>query len=442
MLAREVLWLGRHQLRMHEVLRYPSKDRDLDAFGNYRNIYSVTAGGSKWISLERGINTIAGVLARETVRRPAILIRSSPWKAGTSSTPWHDVFDLDHGHVRYFGDHKVSTPGALGTSRGNAALLQEFEFHRGSTRAQRLLATPLLLFRAVPAEGVQKGYVEFCGLGVLERAERIVQWDERAEASFPNYVYDIAVLDLSAEDETFDWNWINARRDCRLSAEGTLRGAPLSWREWVRHGDGALDRLRRRVGRNAVRPRQDQLPASGTPERAVLDRVYRAFDQRKHAFESLASSVAGRVLGSEGSGSYLPGWLTRPSGDRGVDFVARLDAGSGYSVAKLVVLGQAKCIAPDGPGVSAEQLARVVARLRRGWIGAYVTTGVFSEPAQQEMVEDEYPVVLVSGLRLSQEVRLMAYESYAGNVDGLLEDVLTNHVVDVTHRRPEEILLL
>jgi len=430
------------QIRMHEVLRYPSKDRDLEAFGSYRNIYAVTTGGPKWISLERGINTIAGVLAHDAVRRPAILIRSSPWKAGTTSTPWHDVFDLDHGHVRYFGDHKVTTPGAVGTSRGNAALLEEFEFHRGSTMARRLLATPLLLFRAVPAEGVQKGYVEFCGLGVLERAERIVQWDDRAEMSYPNYVYDIAVLDLSAEDEVFDWRWINTRRNAGLRAEETLREAPQSWREWVRHGDVALDRLRRRVGRNAVRSRQEQLPSRGTPERAVLDRVYCAFDNRKHAFETLASTVAGRVMGAEGSASYLPGWLTRPSGDRGVDFVARLDAGSGDSKAKLVVLGQAKCIAPDGPAVSAEQLARVVARLRRGWIGAYVTTGVFSEPAQQEMVLDEYPMVLVGGLRLSQEVRLMAYEDYGGNVDGLLEDVLSNHVADVTHRRPEEILLL
>ncbi|MFF4010875.1 hypothetical protein [Streptomyces sp. NPDC001717] len=39
-------------------------------------------------------------------RRPAVLIRSSPWKAGTDETPWHDVFDLDNGRVRYFGDHR------------------------------------------------------------------------------------------------------------------------------------------------------------------------------------------------------------------------------------------------------------------------------------------------------------------------------------------------
>jgi hypothetical protein len=133
--------------------------------------------------------------------------------------------------------------------------------------------------------------------------------------------------------------------------------------------------------------------------------------------------------------------LTVPSGDRGIDFVGRLDAGSEDSTAHLVVLGQAKCIKPSS-SVSAEQLSRVVARLKRGWIGAYVTTGTYSRPAQLEMIEDDYPVVLVHGLRLAREVRLMAYENHGGDVDQLLGEVAASHPALISHRRPEEVLVL
>lgn len=57
------------------------------------------------------------------------------------------------------------------------------------------------------------------------------------------------------------------------------------------------------------------------------------------------------------------------------------------------------------------------------------------------MIEDDYPVVLVHGLRLAREVRLMAYENYGGDVDSLLGASVAQHPQLVAHRRPEEILL-
>lgn len=132
--------------------------------------------------------------------------------------------------------------------------------------------------------------------------------------------------------------------------------------------------------------------------------------------------------------------MTRRSGDGGADFVGRLDLGSGLAGTGLVVLGQAKCIKP-GSLVSAEQIARVVARLRRGWIGVYVTTGAYSEPAQLEMVEDQYPVVLINGLDLVRELHLMARDDHGGDVETCIDQVLRGKDVAVTSRRPEEILL-
>ena len=37
-------------------------------------------------------------------------------------------------------------------------------------------------------------------------------------------------------------------------------------------------------------------------------------------------------------------------------------------------------------------------------MGVYVTTGIFSVPAQLELAEDKYPLVLINGKRLVQEL--------------------------------------
>ncbi|MFF2383072.1 hypothetical protein [Streptomyces sp. NPDC058108] len=91
--------------------------------------------------------------------------------------------------------------------------------------------------------------------------------------------------------------------------------------------------------------------------------------------------------------------------------------------------------------ITAEQIARVVARLRRGWIGVYVTTGAYSEPAQTEMAEDQYPIVLVNGMDLVNELRSLARDDHGGDLSACIAHVLSRNGSAVTNRRPEEILL-
>ena len=87
--------------------------------------------------------------------------------------------------------------------------------------------------QGVPHGGRQKGQVKFQGLALLERAERVVQRDQTTGKSFVNYVFSLLVLSLAEENEEFDWSWVNARRDPRLTGEECVRRAPIAWREWV-----------------------------------------------------------------------------------------------------------------------------------------------------------------------------------------------------------------
>ncbi|WP_328696113.1 HNH endonuclease [Streptomyces sp. NBC_00342] len=220
----------------------------MEYIGGYRNIHHVTASRVlAQVQLTKGINPIAKIKASGERRRPAVLIRSSPWKAGTAETPWHDIFDLDTGRVRYFGDHRVDHTVPVGTTQGNAVLLETLADHKALTAEQRASAVPLLLFAAVSRNGTHKGYVEFCGAAVIERATQIEQ--KAGARTYPNYRYDLAVLDLSKEDQQVDWSWIEARGNPELSTAETLEHAPHSWRQWVEHGHAVLPTVRHKSHR-------------------------------------------------------------------------------------------------------------------------------------------------------------------------------------------------
>lgn len=61
-------------------------------------------------------------------------------------------------------------------------------------------------------------------------------------------------------------------------------------------------------------------------------------------------------------------------------------------------------------GVGVGEVSRLVARLRRGEYGIFVTTSYYTVQAQEEVAEDAYPVRLFSGsdlVRFLRELKLI-----------------------------------
>jgi hypothetical protein len=69
-----------------------------------------------------------------------------------------------------------------------------------------------------------------------------------------------------------------------------------------------------------------------------------------------------------------------------------------------------------------------------------VTAGHFSQAAQREVLDDQYPLVLIHGLRLAEEVLQLAFERHGSDVGALLEAVDATYQDRLQIRRPEEIL--
>jgi len=273
---------------------------------------------------------------------------------------------------------------------------------------------------------------------VIERAERITQFDPRKQRSFTNYVYDFAVLSLADEDEVFDWGWINARRRADVPDAEARKNAPHAWRKWLEGGSSAIPRTRRHVSKLQVIKPKDQMPEPGSRNERTLKEICAFYAARKHRFEGLSYAIARRVLSSSGR-RFVDGWITPGGSDGGADFIGRLDIGEGFGAVRQIVYGQAKCLAL-GSGVDGKDIARTVARLKRGWFGAFVTTSYFSEPVQREIIEDEYPILLLSGLAVAENARLLAEESGFASLRAYLEHLDAEFSGLLARRRPEEIL--
>lgn len=426
------------KLKIGEVFRYSrpysAKSAVIDGYPNH--FFTTNSPGQPLAQLDSGINPIAFIRAPEGQRRPAILIRSSPHKIGSHDTPWQDTFDPDNGHIRYYGDNKE--PGKNpDEAPGNKVLLDAFKIHSTLDSQLRSQAVPLLFYRAVSRNEKSKGYVEFNGFGIIQSVELITQYDRAKERAFPNYAFDFVIFDMRKEHEEFDWNWINDRRNPALSIEKILQKAPESWKSWIKNGPKLLERNRRYVSKLLVATTAEQQPISNSNEETALKKIYE-FYTKKNRFEALASVITARYIRDSG-GVYKEGWITPGSWDHGADFYGRLDVGFGFGKVKVILLGQAKCESLNAP-TSGTHIARTVARLKRGWVGAYVTTSYFSESVQREIIEDSYPILLINGKKLAETALKIVHDDGYPSIESFLADVDTQYENKIKNRRAEELL--
>jgi len=425
-------------LIMGQVYRYSSSlDSDAAEVDGLPNLlhHTSTVGCNK-VLLEAGINPIGAVKTSDgSMHTPAILVRSSINKHGKKDSPWRDEFDVDNGYVRYFGDNKVNQ--SPQKALGNRILLEQFRFHKGASSETRSMAVPILLFRSVRVGKRVKGNLRFEGLGLLRTCSLITQFQEEI-GYFTNFVFEFDILDLSREEGVFNWNWIAQRRDKGRSIINTLDLAPQAWKEWQRHGEKVRHKVKRKVIKSGIMNKKLQIPEKESFEGKLLGEIYRYYKGKEHHFELLASKIVASLIRRDGL-QYDEGWITKRSGDGGVDFVGKLSVGSDIAKTDIVLLGQAKCEDPEKP-TSGIHLARTVARLQRGWIGAFVTTSYFSEHSQLELKVDKYPLILVNGKLLSEQTRKLMEEIGQSDIKNYLSQLELEYDSSISDRRAEEIL--
>jgi hypothetical protein len=427
------------KLKIGEVLRVRAPQASGDDDPRWRDLKDyrqVTKGThAKPANINRGIFCFQNVTGPDHKERcPAVLLYSDNLKGQTKGNPWLDIIRPDDGHGFYHGDNRTPGQGPFGDGRdpnmGNKQLLDLLICYNDPTL--RALAPPLLVFESIVHDGKRKGFRKFSGYGIPRNMQLLTQGTE-AEGYFTNIAVDLTLFSLAKEDEVLDWAWIDDRRDEKISAHDCLKTAPAAWRDWVNSGESALQRCQRRAYSRRIASPQDQAPSS-THDKNLLAAIYDHYAKDKHAFEGLAAFVAQKVLGD----NCERGWVTPKGSDKGIDFVMKHALGVGFAETHVVVIGQAKCEDPE-KSTSPLHLARTVAKLKRGWIGAYVTTGFFSKQCQQEVLEDRYPLLLIGGeIIVSEIAKEMAKTGLP--LEAVLERETSWYEANMRHLEPQAIL--
>ena len=392
---------------------------------NYNSTFTSQSG----IYLAKEVKTPDG-----SKRRPIVIAFSSPHKAGTEYTPWKDYYDTDHGYVKYYGDNKPGTvqPNEKQGNKALIALLSKYQSENAGVRKRE--AVPIVFLERVKYGNRQKGNLKFNGFGIIDNAKLITQSNKGKE--FANYVFECTIFSLANENEEFDWDWIAKRCDSNLTTEETNEYAPKSWKDWLRTGN--VEASRRNVDKLNIVKAIDQIPIKNSKEEVILQKVKKFYENKKHHFEILAMECTKFFLEESGT-RYTDGWITKKSGDGGIDFVLKINIGSGFEGLDIILLGQAKC---EKGATSGKDIARTVARLKRGWIGAYVTTSYFSEPMQLEISEDKYPLIKINGLKLAELIdrNVLSGTNDYKKLEDYLQMLEEEYNKKISNRKPEEIL--
>ncbi|WP_051897753.1 restriction endonuclease [Sciscionella sediminilitoris] len=312
---------------------------------------------------------------------------------------WPDSLDPQTGLFTYYGDNRTPGHELHDTSRKGNLLLRDVFATSYDDQSQRSTIPPFLLFeKANPVgRGVRfRGLLAPGGPSLTSDDELQAIWRTSGGQRFQNYRARFTVLDQAVIPRT----WI---QHVLSGADPLTGGCPPPWAAWVRAR--AYSPLAA-PATTTIRSHAEQLPedALGTK---ILATIREHFRNREHDFEACAVALWRLMAPATGQCD-----LTRPSRDGGRDAIGKYHLGPPTDRIAIDFALEAKCYAPTNP-VGVRQGSRLISRLRHRHFGVLVTTSYFNTQLQQEIRDDQHPIVLICGRDIVQLLRQHGYTTVA-----------------------------
>lgn len=327
-----------------------------------------------------------GIRARSFVQPigaavPAYVILVTTHISADYANPWDDVIDERAGVIRYWGDAKFSqrekTCDDFPGNRCMKAIYDELLV------GDRIVLPPILHFTRPSS-----GRVRFNGLCALESME--LTWFEDQGRPIRNYRFGLSILD----EESISVDWLKHRMTAN-SKHDLTEHMPSAWADYIR------GRTRRRqVWKTQLRSQQQQLPHLGSDDEKVLHQLIKLPPEQ---FEAVIVALFREMKTIEHSITQ-----TRYVNDSGFDFFGTFTMPLPVSY-EIPFRGEAKRYGL-GHSVGVGEVSRLVARLKRGEYGVFVTTSHYTKQSQSEVLEDAYPIKLFAGadlVRFLRELKLV-----------------------------------
>lgn len=292
------------------------------------------------------------------------------------------MLDIENGKFKYYGDNKKSGVKVADTvQRGNLILEQLFneEIHQN--------IPPVFIFQKAITENSNRS-VRFLGLAVPEdfhlgKDESLKAiWRTTNNRRFINYEAHFTILDTKIISK----EWISALERGNSDKNDY---APQAWSKYTEKGL-SHEIILKAPKTKEYRTKKEQLPESST-DSAKLEMIYQYYKDNPFKFEYFSAALVELM-----EPNFLTFDVTRPTKDGGIDAIGKYKIGHTNNSINLRCIVEAKCYSRDhGNGV--RMLSRLISRLKFRNFGVFITTSYVSEQAYKEILEDEHPIIIISG---------------------------------------------
>ena len=165
---------------------------------------------------------------------------------------------------------------------------------------------------------------------------------------------------------------------------------PPEYKNWVENGTYKPLRSTPTI---EWRTKEQQLPTKRV-EKQMLKAIHSHFPiERATEFEKCAANIFEMI--SQYNIQDID--VTRPSVDGGRDAVGKFRIGIEGNHLYWDFALEAKCYQIDG-GCGVKETNRLISRLRHRQFGVFITTSYVARQAYQEIIEDNHPVLILSGV--------------------------------------------
>lgn len=330
----------------------------------------------------RGINNTSGFRAKSKADQTTDIENCAFCLLVTTfgEAEWPDSLDYESGVFTYFGDKRTEGDLHKTTVGGNRLLRNIFnKLHVD----QRELIPPILVFENY--KGVDGSYMRFLGLvapgaqGVSSFDDLVAVWRIKDRNRFQNYRSLFTVLKENLVSKVWLEDLVNG-----INPSDSIY-CPLSWKRWVE--TGIYDPLTCERKREP-RSKENQAPQNNN-ESNVLKNVMEGFSDRE--FEFAAVSIVELM-----DPRFKDFIVTQRSRDGGRDAIGTYQVGHADHQIQLTAIVEAK-LWKENSDIGVKPMSRLISRIKHRDIGVFITTSCFNKQVQKELIDDNHPVILISG---------------------------------------------
>lgn len=293
---------------------------------------------------------------------------------------WCDIMDRSLGRFTYYGDNRIAGNPILKTTAGGNRFLQAI-FSNLSVGLRKQIP-PVFVFQKYCGRDVI-----FLGLAVpgdrrINPQEALVAlWAQNKAGRYQNYRAHFTILDIPE----IDHHWLE---DLKKGNGYQSLYAPKVWKKWVDTGE--YTPLITEKNPIQYRKANEQLPSPGSNEFKMLETLIGHFSN-PYDFEECACKIV-QIMDS----NIISIETTRRTRDGGRDAIGKYRVGPASAGIELEFALEAKRYRMDN-SVGVKETSRLISRIKHRQFGIFVTTSYVADQAYKEIVEDEHPIVIISG---------------------------------------------